>query len=229
MAKKSTNSPEPDADGILRTGIYQRRIVPEELTPKESEKRLEASFEKLATPRSIQEWLGDWLQHLASIIRPHLDESSRTRSSLDLGDGWKFYRIAEDLPEQVRDAIDCQNEVRSMMCHIGDDDSLTGSLDWVVHTAFRLGRMSEKMKIRPFEPDVVRGQKVLDSAVAGGKLNAALTEKQKKEAVKKVAALLSSGHSQNLACETVARKFGVSKSTISRAYKSVHSQSDADK
>lgn len=52
------------------------------------------------------------------------------------------------------DAIDCMHQVRSMSDHIGDDDSLTDDLGWIISAAFHLGRISEKMKIRPFEPFV---------------------------------------------------------------------------
>lgn len=160
---------QPNADGFLRTGIYQRRAVPEDISPEKSERRFKEWIDKLKNRPSIQAWLNDWLECCAEIIRPHIDDNGHTTYALNLGDGWRPYRIVDEISDsveaaQVRDAIDCMNEVRSMSGHIGDDDSLTGDLGWVINAAFRLGHMSEKMKIRPFEP-LVASRKRSDAAL----------------------------------------------------------------
>jgi len=157
MAKKKHEAPRPDEDGILRTGIYQRRVVRKQMSPEEFQKKVEASFEKLATKRSINVWVAEWMENLAEGIKPHLDEQGHTEYALDLGDGWQGYRVADDLPEQVRDLIDCMNELRVLSSHISSENTLSGDLTWVVFTSFKLGRLAEKIRIRPFEPLVKKG------------------------------------------------------------------------
>ena len=213
MGKRKT--PQPDADGFLRTGIYQRRVVPEDIPPEEAERRLEESFEKLANPRSIHSWLNEWLECLADIIRPYLDTNSKQRYALNLGDGWKFHRVASELPDQVRDAIDCQNEIRILLDRTGDDDSLAGDLGWVVNTAFRLGRMTEKMKIRPFEPLARTGAKVHGGGSEGAAIvNAGHAElhKQYQREVEKVMQERSLKYTP--ASEIVGETFGVDGRTV---------------
>ena len=149
---KKREVPTPDADGVLRTGIYQRRVVPKHITIEESQKLLLDWFEKPSGARSIRDWLNGHLAGLAKIISPYRDAKGGTEYALDLGDGWQGYHLADDLPEKVLDAIDCQNEIRVMQSHIAEDNSLEGDLGFVVDAAFRLGRMTHKLQIRDFEP-----------------------------------------------------------------------------
>ena len=103
MGKK--NRPlEPDADGILRTGIYQRRTVPEYISPEESERCFKEWIDKLKNRPSIQAWLNDWLECCAEIIRPHIDDNGHKIYALNLGDGWLPYRIADEIPDSVEAA-----------------------------------------------------------------------------------------------------------------------------
>jgi len=118
----------------------------------------------MATKRSINVWVAEWMENLAEGIKPHLDEQGHKEYALDLGDGWQGYRLADDLSEQVRDLIDCMNELRVLSSHISSEDTLSGDLTWVVFTSFKLGRLAEKIQIRRFEP-LVMSRRRSDAAV----------------------------------------------------------------
>lgn len=226
MAKKS-KVPTPDPDGILRTGIYQRRVgrAPR-LTDDEVEAALDRMVEDLGKPaiESLSE-IREWLKPIAMAVLEGPLEKDKTSPApgatyrnLDLGEGPQIFRVR--LPEngsveteQALNAIEALDEIRVVELNVGSNQ------DFLFRATLRLGRLIERIHVRRHEPHAQCGHKVLEAASAGGKLNASLTPEQKKEAAEKVAALISEGESQNVACATVGKGYKRSKETIARAYR----------
>lgn len=154
---------QPDADGVLRTGIYQRRVVPRKKTEAERDADFEALWQSLGGPtQTIREWLKKTTDGIIESVMPHLAFDDNCQSGLTYFalpvPGKKWVRVADNVSvewqEYVNDANEAVCQIRVLEHHIAADDSLTGDLQWVVQNAYRLGRTIERMQIRPFEPIV---------------------------------------------------------------------------
>lgn len=237
---KKRKRPEPDADGILRTGIYERNVAP---PPRATAKEIEAAIVSLeslrglprgkapskpakppalAQPRpSIRDWFNQWRSGLAEVIRPHVAlleilQPHLSYKSLDIGDGYRWYALSADAPEEVRDAIDAMNGLRVLEHHVGEDDTLTpqGQLAWVVQFAYRFGRIVERMEVRPFEPLVAESLARKPGQRKGAAIVNADHAELHSQYQSEVASLMATGMKYYPAADEVGQKLGVSGKTV---------------
>lgn len=166
---------------------------------------------------------------LAVLVRPFL-EGPLTKEEwmqplgvtcygLDLGDGAQVFRERGELPDDVRWGIEALAEIRIIERHLDDD----GNRDFLFKKALRLGQICQRINTLPLVADANRGRKVLESAVAGGKLNRAFDEKTETLLVQKVQELVEDGTKKTTAAKQVAIENGNEAQwrTILRAYDSV--------
>jgi hypothetical protein len=160
---KKIRPAKPDPDGVLRTGIYQRRVVRLPKTDEELDADFQALWESLQGPKqTIHEWLNGCIQEIVECVTPYLqfdDQIVSGSSYLALPiPGQKLVRVADNISaewhEYVNDANEAVTQIRILKHHIAEDDSLAGELQWVVQNAYQFGRTVERMQIRPFEPIV---------------------------------------------------------------------------
>ncbi len=230
MAKKQ-KALKPDGDGILRTGIYDQYVgEPKRIAVDELEEKIKQYCEHFHQPAT--ERIGEIRKWLFSILKPHLtgpitQEKARSEPGdhrpLDDGKGIKLYTLSAGITakdnssveaKQVQETLNAIHELDIVVHNLGIEN-----VDSVVRSSIALGRLIERIHIRPFEPHARRGKETLESARTGGKLNASLTPSQKKEASDSVAALILKGKSQNSACDAIAADYKVSRETIARAYR----------
>jgi len=227
MAKKK-QATKPDADGVLRTGIYERHVGPP--LPYDSEalqcdqQRCDASSE-----RSLSEQLDVIRLSLRPIIEPFVEQVNQQPELwtqpgkygvLDIGDGPFRYRqlpsIESGTPEaeQARDALDALHEIDEIgHCISRDETSL-------FQCAVRLGSLLEQISIRPFESLVISSKKHR----TGGSKGAVIANKGRAEIYASVAIkyqgdvdrLMRGGLSYNKATEQVAKQYNVCAKTVQR-------------
>lgn len=163
MGKKS-KAPQPDADGYLITGIYQRFVGPAQtLSVEESKAAWEAFVNQKPIP-PIVDWLHDFRNGLSEMIRPHIEESTPMdckpgwKRRCDLGDGPRFYRIKDGIDEGTPeyeatvDTLSAIDEICVVLSNVGPDNTLAGNLRTVLDSTFKLGQLYERICVRPFEP-----------------------------------------------------------------------------
>ena len=85
--------------------------------------------------------------------------------------------------------------------------------------AVQLGMMLERMKVRRFEPDAKRGQKVAAGATSGGRERRGQTKKDPAAVVEAWMALRREqpGLKKSVIDERIAKRFGISKRTVERS------------
>ncbi len=161
---------------------------------------LEVSTEDESIPQSkfvdpwrkhptIREWFANYRKGLVESIQPHVVQDSSPQAGCsykplpELGEPW--FRLADNLAPEVReaalDAFDAISDIRSLESHVGEDNTLTGDLAWVIQGAYNLGRAVERMQVRQFEPLVSRAktQLVTIKKINAEKLNESGNLKQK--------------------------------------------------
>ena len=156
MAKKR-KTPAPDADGYLRTGIYERT------TPQVPAIRYDpAVLQNLQRllDRSLDDELTAIHNLLKPIVEPFLERAESPKCDtltspgncevLDIGDGPCLYRQLPDIEQvsveanQARDAIEALRELREIKHCLGDDKAL-------FRCSLYLGTLLERISVRPFE------------------------------------------------------------------------------
>ena len=219
MAKKK-KVPKPDTDGFLDTGIYRRDCRPRKsMTPHEY---LEYIEERILNPPprpTIHEWLDQHLKFFGSILLPYVKRTPGSGELLNIGDGWHGYRVADDLDEPCRDAIDGIKAIDLLQRHVDADGKLAddgGKMDWVIQQSYNLGRIVERINaVRPFELLVMSERGRREGARKAAEVtNEAHTElhSQYQPAVDRL--MSNTGCSYSAALPQVASLFGVSDSTV---------------
>lgn len=213
MARKNKRS-KPDPDGILRTGIFQRDCRPprrESLT--KSLKRMQELALNPPPRPTIQQWLDQHVAYFAEILRPHVSGTGDGHA-LDMGEGWKFYRRTDTAPEECQDAIQGMDAVRLFQQHLAADGSLDGDLAIVIQCAFDLGRIVQRIQVRPFEPAAKSGLNKSRKA----KINAISTNRKRAANRPDYAAAVKGQMDQGVkydpACQVVAHEYDVTKETV---------------
>lgn len=202
-----------DHDGIYEPRQRGRKSSTTELQPPEEMAR---ALELLAKNLSY-DWLPELWRNIGSaclkLVRPHVKLSSGPSAgfdaALDFGDGYRGYLLDADAPERVFDAIAALKCLR-VVC---DPTSQTAI---VQHDAYLLGRLVERLHVRPYEPLVTIGRGTRQRAIAAGKTRVLLTPEQQKTAAGDVTALVAKGVRLQAACKQLARKYGVHFSTLKR-------------
>ena len=95
--------------------------------------------------RTIPEWLAKFLDDFEEIVKPFADTNGRTLYLVHFGDKWQMCRLADDLPNEARNALEGMNLVKTFLHHIDDDGTLTGNLEWVIQCSYSLGRLVERI------------------------------------------------------------------------------------
>lgn len=224
MARKAKNI-TADADGYLRTGIYQRYVgqsKPEHRLTAESAK---AYVERLNAPVTnelarIKDWLGKII--LPWVEGPLTDQEAmkpvgRACYSFDFGGGDSIYRNKPELQRQeqcvidaVRDAIQAWHEMRVI-----EHNLKSGGMNVVLfRSTFRLGQLCERIGVRPFE----RAAKIgLDKSRKSAENAKATNEKRAARRPDYNAAVkqrMERGMKYDPACQDVANEFDVTKETV---------------
>lgn len=225
---KKPSPPKPDADGFLRTGIYQRYVGPQRYSSAdEIEELMEDWCEGLNAP--AEEDISELRQWLRAILAPHIDgpfsdaearTPATTYYALDFGNGIKIYRAKPSLTEQARNAIDALNAIRIAEIHLAED----GKRDWLYRAAFKIGMLYERIQIRPYEPLVGIGKRQRDATPKRRQAAEKTNEKRRKEAaarVQRVGELVGAGVGKSGAVEQTASEFDVEPDTIWRNLKGV--------
>jgi len=179
MGKKK-KTPKPGADGILRTGIYQRRVTPKKMAGDELGAALDQWADEANRPAS--EHLQAIRDSLKQIAMPFLDgpcSDQQTHAGrirvLDVGEGPQRFSEKPDLDEQARDAIEALEIVRAVA------HNLDGNQDLLFRTTLRLGRLLERIGVRQFEP-LVALRKRSDEAIDKINRNRPTAETLKRDA-----------------------------------------------
>ncbi len=171
----------PDADGWLSTGIYSQYVgPPSELTAEEWQR---LRNERKSRDRSLKADLGHLRQWLRDIILPHVEGPLQAEQAdpetglfplgddeqyveLDFGDGLGSYRAKADLEPTIVDALAALELLQPVKkCLAGDADRL-------YRAAFELGRLCERIQVRPFESLVITAKLRLAASAKGGKATA---------------------------------------------------------
>ena len=211
MAKKR---PQPDAEGYLQTGIYQRYVGPKHPLP------MEQAISEAAAEPDVTGWLDSVKSWAAAILRPHVTgphkvfalDQPGTCYAADMGDGWGFYYPGEDPPEEVLDAFQLMTEIRVAALHSQPD----GNPVYLAAAMQKIGRLQERIQVRPFEPLVTaeRGRRRKATETVK-ELNACYTELHG-DYQPNVDKLVADGLSYTNATEEVAAMFNVSARTVQR-------------
>lgn len=226
MSRKHSR-PQPDGDGRLSTGIYRRYVGPRKRNdPDAIEFKLDEWASRINRPATTDL---DRIRHgLWEYVRPWLDGPLNTEACrqqgvtvrvLDDGHGPRPYRSKPMLDRQeqwlqdaIRDAFNALNEIRVIRHNLRPG----GNLDLVFRAAYQLGRLCERIGIRPFEP-LVAAEK---GRLAGARKAAAITNEAHAELRPQYQAevdqLMAAGSKYSPACESVASKLGVSARTVER-------------
>jgi len=122
---------------------------------------------------SLEEWLADCLRHWG--VKGAIDSEHTPQ-------------LTNSMDEQARDAVNALHAIRVLRGHLGSN----GNRDWLAREAFRLGRLVERITVRPFEEYVGTGKKQRVTARKGG------------EATK----ILNTPGKEKLALETIATHMG---------------------
>ncbi len=230
MAKtKKSKAPKPDDDGERSTGIYTTHRTP---MTAENVKAYCESFHMPAADR-VAEIHGRLVKYVLQYLEgPYTQEQYKemagTRQVVDTGRGNEVYCELPIVDEQAgsphilqyHNAVDALAEISTLIAPNLDG----GNQDLLVSGTLRLGRLLERIEVRPHEPNTLVGRRVTERSSASGKLNAALTPEQKTEVYAKVDELIVGGKSQNKACSEIAPKYQVSPAVIARAFRELKSK-----
>ena len=174
MGKKN-KTPKPDADGILRTGIYQRHDGPRQSqTPEE----FEAGLDRMVAEgqRANSGRLQEICDSLKSLAIPFLegplskgDIDYRKLGSikrLDFGNGPQVFRELDALhngsieANQAHDAIQALQEIETIKACFARN----AETSMLMMASVKLGGILARVKIRPFEHPARVGRDLIASA-----------------------------------------------------------------
>jgi len=187
--KKQPQPPQPDDDGYIKTGMYERRVFsPDKLD--ELRAAIEANLEEAKRP--AYETLEAILDQSKQIAMPFLDgpySVSETLAMLrkgnvrihvlDVGQGPQRFFEKQHLTEQARDAIEALHKVLDI-----ENSDCGGRL---FANALALGRLLERIYVRPFEPLVAQRKRSVESIdkINRNRPTAETLKRDAKEAIEK--------------------------------------------
>lgn len=157
MALKHSKSKTPDPDGKLRTGIYERDCRPsKKMSPAKFQEYMEQRILNQPPQPTIHQWLDQHLEYFASILRPYVKPAGpNSWRLLNMGEGWQGYQVEDGIDEVCRDAIEGMDTIHLLESHLDNNGKLDGDLAFVIQQTYNLGRIVERIRIRPFEPFVL--------------------------------------------------------------------------
>lgn len=176
MGSKKSRAPQPDADGILRTGIYTR--INKGAKPRPYDPQLLERWHN-ENSRPLADRLRGYRAKLAGIVEPFIERPPVSNASWDAHKPGLYGHInltgeseyCRQLPEiesgeveanRARDAIAALRCLDSVEHNLAQCSGPGDCVKLLFLDAYELGRTGERLSIRHFEPDVLARRKSND-------------------------------------------------------------------